>query len=79
MTTDIVFPEFAEDGDERAKVVAWLIPEGQKVAEDDEVVELLTDKATFTVPSPSTGILKYSVKEGQEIDVHTVLGTITSE
>lgn len=79
MTTEIVFPEFAEDGDERAKVVAWLIPDGKTVAEDDEVVELLTDKATFTVPSPASGVLKHSVSEGEEIDVKTVLGTITSD
>jgi len=77
MSTDIIFPEFAEDGDERAKVIAWLVPEGEKVKEDDEVVELLTDKATFTVPSPCDGMLKYNVKEGQEISVHTVLGTIS--
>jgi len=79
MTTDIVFPEFAEDGDERAKVVAWLVADGQTVAQDDEVVELLTDKATFTVPSPCAGRLKHFVKEGQEIDVHTVLGTVSSD
>lgn len=76
MKTDIVFPEFAEDGDEKAKVIKWLIEDDQIVEEDDEVVELLTDKATFTVPSPCSGKLKQLIPEGQDISVNAVLGTI---
>ena len=78
MTTDIVFPEFAEDGDEKAQLIKWLVPEGTKVEEDDEIMELLTDKATFTVPAPATGTLSYIAKEGDEVSVNTVLGTIES-
>jgi pyruvate dehydrogenase E2 component (dihydrolipoamide acetyltransferase) len=78
LKTDIVFPEFAEDGDERAKVVAWLVEAGQTVKEDDEIVELLTDKATFTVPSPASGRVEIAIPEGKEISVNTVLGHIES-
>ena len=76
MKTDIVFPEFAEDGDEKAKLIQWLVPENALVKEDDEIVELLTDKATFTVPAPASGRLKRAIAEGQEISVNTVLGSI---
>ena len=51
---------------------------GQKVEEDEEIVELLTDKATFTVPSPATGTVEIVVKVDQEISVNTVLGHILS-
>lgn len=78
MTTDIVFPEFAEDGDEVAKVVSWMVEPGSKVEEDEEVLELLTDKATFTVPAPAKGVVEALVKEGDEITVGTVLGRIRS-
>lgn len=78
MTTDIVFPEFAEDGDEKARLIKWLVPAGSQVEEDEEIVELLTDKATFTVPSPASGKLNTSVEEGSEITVKTILGTIES-
>jgi pyruvate/2-oxoglutarate dehydrogenase complex dihydrolipoamide acyltransferase (E2) component len=78
MKTDIVFPEFAEDGDEKARVIKWLFEDGQTVEEDDEVVELLTDKATFTVPSPCAGKLKQHIPEGQDINVNAILGTIES-
>jgi len=78
MKTDIVFPEFAEDGDEKAQLIKWLVPEGTNVEEDDEVMELLTDKATFTVPSPATGKISYVAKEGDEVSVNTVLGTVES-
>jgi pyruvate/2-oxoglutarate dehydrogenase complex dihydrolipoamide acyltransferase (E2) component len=79
MSVDIVFPEFAEDGDEKAKVLKWLVEEGQIVEEDDEIVELLTDKATFTVPAPATGKVTKKVKENEEISVNTVLGTVTPQ
>jgi pyruvate/2-oxoglutarate dehydrogenase complex dihydrolipoamide acyltransferase (E2) component len=79
MSVDIVFPEFAEDGDEKAKVLKWLVEEGRIVEEDDEIVELLTDKATFTVPAPATGKVTKKVKEDEEISVNTVLGTVTPQ
>jgi pyruvate dehydrogenase E2 component (dihydrolipoamide acetyltransferase) len=78
MKTDIVFPEFAEDGDEKAQLIKWLVEEGQEVEEDQEIMELLTDKATFTVPAPTTGRLSHLAKEGEEVSVNTVLGTIES-
>jgi pyruvate dehydrogenase E2 component (dihydrolipoamide acetyltransferase) len=76
MITDIVFPEFAEDGDEKAKLIKWLVADQGQVQEDDEIVELLTDKATFTVPAPCSGKLSHGVPEGKEISVNTVLGQI---
>lgn len=79
MVTDIVFPEFAEDGDERAKVISWLVEEGQAVEENDEVVELLTDKATFTVLSPAKGTVKIKVTPGTEISVNAVMGQVISD
>jgi pyruvate/2-oxoglutarate dehydrogenase complex dihydrolipoamide acyltransferase (E2) component len=77
MKNQIVFPEFAEDGDEEAKVICWNAKVGDKVNEGDEVLELLTDKATFTVPAPKTGVLtEITTPENTIVKVGAVLGVI---
>jgi len=78
LKTEIVFPEFAEDGDEKAQLIKWLVNESEVVQEDQEIMELLTDKATFTVPAPASGKITFLAKEGDEVAVNTVLGTIES-
>lgn len=79
MVTEITFPEFAEDGDEVAKLLKWNYQIGEQVNEGEEVLELLTDKATFTVSSPVNGKLsKLIVEEGAEVKVGDVLGLIES-
>lgn len=77
MKTDIVFPEFAEDGDEKAKVIQWNVQVGDSVQEGEDVLELLTDKATFTVPAPVSGTLCEIAKPvDYEVAVNDVLGSI---
>lgn len=74
---DLVVPEFAEEDDEKLQVVKWLFHEGDAVEEGDELVELLTDKATFTLPAPEKGTLeKILITEGQEIVVGEVIGRL---
>lgn len=44
-------PNLGDDFAE-AKVIEWFVKEGEVVEKDQDVVELLTDKATFVVPAP---------------------------
>jgi 2-oxoglutarate dehydrogenase E2 component (dihydrolipoamide succinyltransferase) len=61
-----------------ATVARWLKQEGDAVAADEPVVELETDKVTVEVNAPAAGVLEATeVKEGSEVEVGTVLGTIT--
>jgi pyruvate dehydrogenase E2 component (dihydrolipoamide acetyltransferase) len=77
MKSQIVFPEFAEDGDEEAKVITWNVKVGDKVNEGDEVIELLTDKATFTVPAPVSGTLtEINAPKDSIVKVGETLGVI---
>ena len=79
-TTSITIPEFAEDGDEKLQLLKWNASEGQRVHEGDEIVELLTDKATFTIPAPVTGVLQsILVGEGAEVSAGCVLGEIVDD
>ena len=47
-------PDIGE-GIAEAEIVAWHVKVGDAVAEDQTVVELMTDKATVEVPSPVSG------------------------
>jgi 2-oxoglutarate dehydrogenase E2 component (dihydrolipoamide succinyltransferase) len=62
-----------------ATVARWLKQAGDRVAADEPVVELETDKVTVEVNAPSAGVMEQpSAKEGDEVEVGTVLGTIAA-
>lgn len=74
--TKVVLPELSE-GVDKATVSYWYFKEGQKVNEKDDLVELATDKATFNLPCPCSGILSQTLfKEGDTVRVGEVLAVI---
>jgi 2-oxoglutarate dehydrogenase E2 component (dihydrolipoamide succinyltransferase) len=78
MSDRILVPVLGESVTE-ATVAKWLKNEGDKVSADEAVVELETDKVNVEVPAPSSGILKtISIKEGQTVNVGTLLGIMNS-
>ncbi len=78
MEEKITVPTLGESVTE-ATVSKWLKTKGEKVSADEPLVELETDKVNVEVPSPSNGVLeKISVKEGETVNVGSLLGTINS-
>ena len=76
MSEKILVPALGESVTE-ATVSKWLKNQGDQVASDEPIVELETDKVNVEVPSPNNGILEtVSVKEGQTVNVGSLLGTI---
>jgi 2-oxoglutarate dehydrogenase E2 component (dihydrolipoamide succinyltransferase) len=76
MSAEIKVPTLGESVT-TATVARWLKQAGQAVAADEPVVELETDKVTVEVNAPSAGVMEEpSAKEGDEVEVGTVLGTI---
>ena len=74
-TIEIQLPDLGEVAEVR--VVQWLKPEGADVAEDDDLLEVETEKTTFVVPSPATGRLTEVVAdEGSMVKRGGVLGRI---
>lgn len=70
MRYEVTLPSLGEDANADATVSAWLVAPGTAVAEGDEILELTTDKAAFTVPSPAAGtLIETRVAEGDEIRV----------
>ena len=74
---DVKLPDLGEDAGESAKVTFWYFKPGDEVKEGEDLVEMMTDKATFNVPSPASGTLKdIRMAEGDEVKVGDVLGVL---
>ena len=72
----VVLPELGENI-AKATVSYWYFQEGEKVNEKDDLVELTTDKATFNLPSPATGIIsEIFFREGDTVHAGEMLAII---
>ncbi|MCM8763700.1 MAG: hypothetical protein NC818_01735 [Candidatus Omnitrophica bacterium] len=54
---EIILPELGE-GITQATISYWYFEEGEHVEEGVDLVELATEKTTFNLPTPCSGILK---------------------
>jgi pyruvate dehydrogenase E2 component (dihydrolipoamide acetyltransferase) len=76
---DFKLPDLGE-GVTEAEVDRWLVKEGDVIAEDDPLVEVITDKATAEIPSPFEGVVaRIHVQAGDVVPVGTVLVSIEAE
>jgi pyruvate/2-oxoglutarate dehydrogenase complex dihydrolipoamide acyltransferase (E2) component len=74
MRMQVDLPDLGEDSVEGVTVAGWLAAPGTKLAEGDDLIELTTDKAAFTLPCPRAGTLaKTLVGAGDQIAVGTAL------
>ena len=75
---DIIVPTLGESVT-TATVARWLKQAGEAVTADEPVVELETDKVTVEVNASVAGVMDApSVPEGSEVEVGTVLGSISA-
>ena len=51
----VTLPSLGDDAGDKATVSVFFKEVGDDIKEGDDLVEMVTDKATFTVPSPVTG------------------------
>jgi pyruvate/2-oxoglutarate dehydrogenase complex dihydrolipoamide acyltransferase (E2) component len=71
---DITLPDLGEDSVQAVTVSGWLAQPGQTLAEGDDLLELVTDKAAFTLPTPQAGTLsRMLVNEGDKVRVGDAL------
>lgn len=74
--TNVTLPPLAE-GVDKASISFWFRQPGEDVKTGEDLVELITDKATFNMPSPATGKLKeVLVNEGESAKVGQVIAVI---
>ncbi len=78
-TKNIQLPELGE-GVTEGELVKWLVKPGDKISPDQAIAEMMTDKATVEVPSPSAGVVKeLKAKDGDVISVGQVLIVIDTD
>ena len=75
----VVLPELGE-GISKVTVSYWFAKNGERVKDKDDLVELTTDKATFNLPSPCTGVIsEIMYSEGDTVEVGQILAIINEE
>ena len=78
---DYVFklPDIGE-GVVEGEIVAWHVKVGDSINEDDQIVDIMTDKATVTIPSPTGGVVtELSGEVGDMIAVGSALVTFSTD
>lgn len=76
MATDVRLPELGE-GVSEGELVKWLVKPGDSIKADQPIAEIMTDKATVEVPSPTAGTVKeLKFKVGEVIKVESVMITL---
>ena len=75
--TEVRLPSLGDEAGDVATVSVFFREPGEEIKEGDDLVEMVTDKATFTVPSPVTGtIVSIEVAENDVVKVGDVLAVI---
>ena len=76
MHCEVLLPSLGDEDDavQGGKIAFWLAEEGEFLDEDEDLLELTTDKASFVVPCPRPGTLaKKCAAEGAEVLVGDLL------
>src|SRR6266516_3055468 len=74
--TIVIMPQMGESIFE-GTITKWLKKEGEKVARDEPLFEISTDKIDSEIPAPASGVVqKILVKEGQTVQINTVVAVI---
>ena len=75
-TLEFPLPDIGE-GVHEGEIVRWIVAEGATVAEDEPVVEVMTDKATVEIPAPASGVVtSHRFAEGDVANVGDVIFVI---
>ena len=79
MATEVFIPKFGQTV-EQVELVKWLVPDGSKVSQGQEILEVETDKAIFAVEAGGKGWLHIGpFKEGDTVPVLEVVAIIGKE
>jgi len=75
----LTLPDLGE-GVAEGEVIEWLVEAGDRIATDQPIVEVSTDKADVVIPSPVDGVVEIIyVEPGEPVPVGTVLAEIATD
>ena len=76
---ELIMPKMGESITE-ATILSWLKKPGDKIEQDESVLEVATDKVDTEVPSTHAGVLKEILaKEGEVVKVGTAIAILTTD
>ena len=79
MPIEVLMPQMGQSVAE-GTVISWMKREGERIAKDEPLLAINTDKVDVEIPSPGAGILgQLLVAAGQTVPVGTVLAHILTE
>src|SRR3954462_4695545 len=79
MRYEFKLPDIGE-GIAEAEIVAWHVKVGDTIAEDQQIADMMTDKATVEMESPVAGkVLELAGEVGDQIPIGSVLAVIETE
>lgn len=78
-TLEFRLPDLGE-GVAETEIVRWLVEPGERVAEDQPMVEVMTDKATVEIPAPAAGVVdELGARAGTVVQVGAVILRMTTD
>lgn len=76
---DVTMPQMGESITE-GTIIKWLKKEGEKIEQDEILLEISTDKVDSEIPSPHTGVVKkIFVPEGETVEVGDKIAEIETD
>src|SRR5512145_2337293 len=78
MAVDVQIPTLGESVSEGV-IVRWLKQSGERVAADEPLFELETDKASVEIPAPGPGVITILAQEGATVHVGDVVARIDGD
>lgn len=67
------------NNDETARLVSWLVPNGESVDRDQAIAEFETSKTTFEMNAPAAGIVQYRLEADTEVPVGSLVFMISPD
>jgi len=75
----VIMPQMGESIFE-GTITKWLKSKGERVERDEPLFEISTDKIDSEIPAPASGVIRdILVKEGQTVQINTVVAVIGDE
>ncbi|MDR4509355.1 MAG: biotin/lipoyl-binding protein [Candidatus Brocadiaceae bacterium] len=80
MRVEVELQDLDDNSGNEATVSFWYIEEDEEVEEGDDLVEMITEKATFNVTAPVSGkLVDIFAQEGDIVKVGDVIAIVNTE
>jgi pyruvate/2-oxoglutarate dehydrogenase complex dihydrolipoamide acyltransferase (E2) component len=73
---DVVVPNGIDTDDDEIVLATWLFEDGETVAADTEICQLMVSKASFDIVAPVTGRLRHVAQVESTVTIGQVIARI---